>query len=328
MAQALAFSRRVSEAIETYKRVIKILEVNSNGEGEEVIMPLCEMGNLLLKEGKTSEAEFAFSRVIDIFVRLYGERDGRVGMAMCSLAQVKCAKGKVNEAIDLYKTAVEILSVSMALDDEVVMEKVRTELAELLHIAGRAEEGRAVVEESLFLIEKAKGKGHPSMVPQLVNLASSHSRSKNYGESERLLRLGLEILVKDDDDPSVTFVMLDLAVNLYHLQRYEEAEEVTLKVVRMREKAFGGESAPVGEALDCLVCIWRKVGKDGSEVLEVVRRVLRIEEKYFGSESVEVMETLKKMVFLADKMGLKNEKFGLRRRLLMLAQKRRQALSD
>lgn len=44
----------------------------------------------------------------------------------------------MNEAIDLYKNAMEILrnSTHMELDDE-VMEKLRIELAELLHAVGR-----------------------------------------------------------------------------------------------------------------------------------------------------------------------------------------------
>lgn len=44
----------------------------------------------------------------------------------------------MNEAIDLYKNAMEILrnSTNVAFDDQ-VMEKMRIDLAELLHVAGR-----------------------------------------------------------------------------------------------------------------------------------------------------------------------------------------------
>lgn len=44
----------------------------------------------------------------------------------------------MNEAIDLYKNAIEILgnSADMAFDDQ-GMEKMRVELAELLHVVGR-----------------------------------------------------------------------------------------------------------------------------------------------------------------------------------------------
>lgn len=63
MAKVLGTSGRASEAIETYQRVIKILE-SSRGDGEELIVPLCALGNLLIKEGKTSDAEYIFNRLV------------------------------------------------------------------------------------------------------------------------------------------------------------------------------------------------------------------------------------------------------------------------
>ncbi|KAL2226944.1 UNVERIFIED_CONTAM: hypothetical protein Sindi_2053100 [Sesamum indicum] len=138
MAKVLETNGRATEAIETYQRVIKILESSRGGESEELILPLCSMGNLLMHERKTLDAEYTFNRVVNIYRRSYGEKDERVGMAMSSLAQVKCAKGEVNEAIDLYKRAIQILKDSkhMAVDDK-VLEKMRIDLAELLHLVGR-----------------------------------------------------------------------------------------------------------------------------------------------------------------------------------------------
>lgn len=63
MATALSTSGRASEAIETYQRVIKILE-SVRGESEELVVPLCALGNLQLKEGKTLDAEYTFNRLV------------------------------------------------------------------------------------------------------------------------------------------------------------------------------------------------------------------------------------------------------------------------
>ncbi|XP_057798734.1 uncharacterized protein LOC131014697 [Salvia miltiorrhiza] len=323
IATVLSSIGRASEAIETYHHVIKILEL-SRGEGEELIVPLSALGNLLQKEGKASDAEFMFNRVLNIYTRLYGEKDGRVGVAMCSLAQVKCAIGEVNEAIDLYKNAVEILrnSTHMALDDG-VMEKIRIELAELLHVVGRAAEGRALLEECLIISEKSKGKHHPSLVPHLVNLATSYSGSKNFAEAERLLRISLQIMMMNvpPDDPSITFPMLHLAVTLYNLHRDEEAERLAADVLRIREEAFGKESLPVGETLDCLVSIRTRMDKDDGELVELLKRVLKIQEKAFGPDSEEVMETMKKIVHYLEKLGIKDDKYPLQRRLSILRNK-------
>jgi len=76
-----------------------------------------------------------------------------------------------------------------------------------------------------------------------------------------------------------------------------------------------------GEALDCLVSIQARLGKDDSELLELLRRILIIQEKGFGHESEQVLVTLKKIVYYLDKLGRKDEKLPLQRRLSVLRKK-------
>ncbi|XP_016471148.2 uncharacterized protein LOC107793338 isoform X2 [Nicotiana tabacum] len=329
MAKVLGSHRKTTKAIEAYHRVVKILESSRGEESEELVVPLFAMGNLLLKEGRVADAENAFNRILTTYMKLYGENDGRVGLSMSYLARAKCAKGDVNEAIELYKEALRRLKDSdyIAIDDQ-IMEKMRVDLAELLHVVGRGEEGRLLLEECLLITEKFKGEGHPSSVSHLVNLATSYSQSKRFAEAERMLRMSLQIMLKNvsPDDQSITFPMLHLAVTLYNLNRSEEAEKYALEVLQIREKAFGKDSLPVeflyaGEALDCLVSIQTQLGKDDGELLELLKRVLKIQEKAFGTDSEEVMETLKKIVYYLEKMGRRHDKLPLQRRLSKLRSK-------
>nr|GEW49182.1 nephrocystin-3 isoform X2 [Tanacetum cinerariifolium] len=208
--------------------------------------------------------------------------------------------------------------------DDGILEKTKIDLAELLHVVGRENEGRQLLEECLSITKKCKGEDDPSFVTHLTNLATSYSRSKNYVEAERLLRCSLQILERTlghDDDPSITFVMLQLAVTLYNLKQDEEAEQMALEVLRIREKAFGDASLPVGEALDCLICIQNRIGRDDGEILELLKRNLNIQEKAFGHESEQVIGTLKKILFYMDKLGIKDQKFPFQRRLSLLRNK-------
>lgn len=82
-----------------------------------------------------------------------------------------------------------------------------------------------------------------------------------------------------------------------------------------------------GEALDCLVSIQSRVGKDDSKLLELLRRILNIQEKGFGHESEQVLVTLKKMVYYLDKLGRKDEKLPLQRRLSVLRKKYKQMVN-
>lgn len=329
MAKALGSAGRVTKAVETYNRSIIILETSRGAESEDLVVPLFGLGNLLIKEGRAAEAESIFVRVLKIYSKLYGDTDGRVGMVMCSLARAKCAKGNAVEAIDLYKRALQVIKDAnyMALDDS-IMENMRIELAELLHVVGRGKEGRELLEECLFITEKYKGKEHPSSVTHLLNLSASCSRAKNFVEAERLLRTALEIMMKavGPEDQSITFPMLDLAVTLYQLNRDEEAEELALKALHIREKAFGKDSLPVGEALDCLASIQVRLGRDNTDLLDLLNRILRIQERELGFESEEIIVTLQKILVYLDKLGRKNETFALQRRLSLLTRKYQQAI--
>nr|XP_043616465.1 nephrocystin-3 [Erigeron canadensis] len=324
MGKALGSAGRATKAIDVYHRTISILESNLGAESKELVVPLNALGNLLIEEGKAEDAESAFMRIVGIYTKLYGKDDERVGMAMCALANAKCAKGDAEAAINLYRSAIQNLehSENTNLDDS-ILEKTRIDLAELLHAVGREKEGRQLLEECLSITKKFKGENDPSFITHLINLATSYSRSKNYVEAERLLRSSLQIMNKSvgPDDPSITFAMLQLAVTLYNLKKDEEAEQLALEVLRVREKAFGTASVPVGEALDCLICIQKRLGRDDGEILELLKRNLSIQEKAFGDESEQVIGTLKKIVFYMDKLGIKDQKFPFQRRLSFLRNK-------
>lgn len=105
-----------------------------------------------------------------------------------------------------------------------------------------------------MITEKYKGKEHPSFVTHLLNLAASYSRSKNFVEAERLLRICLDIMTNTfgPDDQSISFPMLHLGITLYHLNRDKEAEKLVLEALYIREIAFGKDSLPVGK-LFCFV---------------------------------------------------------------------------
>jgi hypothetical protein len=74
------------------------------------------------------------------------------------------------------------------------------------------------------------------------------------------------------------------------------------------------------------VSIQTRLGNDDGELLELLKRILSIQEREMGPESEEVMETLKKIVYYLDKLGMKNEKFPLQKRLSILRMKYKQRI--
>ncbi|KMZ66141.1 hypothetical protein ZOSMA_2G01530 [Zostera marina] len=323
-AKVLKSTGRVTEAIDTYHQTVNILEKNRGTESEELVIPLFALGDLQIDEGMVLEAEYSFKRIYTIYSKSYGENDGRVGMALCSLAHAVFAKGNLEEAISMYRKGLDIIKDSKYLhpnDDDLV--KMKVDLAELLHIAGRNQEGRELLEECLLIAEKCKGEDHPSLVTHIINLATSHSHSKNLAEAERLLRVGLRLISKTVGvkDQSITVPMLHLAIVLYNLKRDKEAERYALEALNIREEAFGMQSLPVAEALDCVISIQMRLEKDDSDLLAQLKRLLSIQENELGYDNEDVMMTLKKIVFFLDKMCKKEEILPIKRRLTLLQNK-------
>lgn len=62
MGKVLGSTGKAAEAIDAYKRVIMIWELSKGTESKELALPLFSLGNLLLKEGRASEAEDLFNR--------------------------------------------------------------------------------------------------------------------------------------------------------------------------------------------------------------------------------------------------------------------------
>ncbi|KAG2333034.1 hypothetical protein Bca52824_004214 [Brassica carinata] len=144
----------------------------------------------------------------------------------------------------------------------------------------------------------------------------SYSRSKNYVEAERFS----ENLSGDHGE-----VGWFRGSSVHNLPNAESCSH-SFSAETIRENSFGEDSLPVGEALDCLVSIQARLGKDDGEVLGLLKRVLMIQEKEFGSSSEELIVTLPKIVYFLEKLEMKDEKFKFRRRLALLRERYKQSL--
>jgi hypothetical protein len=64
MAKILGSIGKATKAIEVYQRVISILESSRGAESKDLVVPLSGLGNLLIKEGRATDAESLFNRLL------------------------------------------------------------------------------------------------------------------------------------------------------------------------------------------------------------------------------------------------------------------------
>ncbi|XP_059075896.1 uncharacterized protein LOC131060356 isoform X2 [Cryptomeria japonica] len=307
-------------SIELYHRAISILEARKGVESEDLVFPLTQLSQVLIEEYRIQEAEDSLRRALAIMEKQHGENDAAAGSITCVLARALCAKGEVKDAVALYKKGLYIMENSgkFSLDDS-VLETIRIDLAELLHVLGREEESQQLWEQNLLRKEEALGNDHPSLAMHIQNLATSYAHSGKFEKSELLLRRCVRILSARlvHDAPETSVPMLSLATILYHQGRNKEAEDLALDALRIREAFFDKDGPIVGEACDCLALIQHALGKD-DRAESLMWRVLQIQEKEFGYDSPEVMSTLELLIVLVDNLGKKNQRVLLQRRLAKL----------
>ncbi|KAK4384835.1 hypothetical protein Sango_2607500 [Sesamum angolense] len=276
--------------LRTVRTLMDVLhEIVTELKDDEMLLDsiLMHMGSIHAKLEKFELSISFYRRSLQIMETKYGSKSSFLSAPLLGMAKVLDTNGRATEAIETYQRVIKILeSVRGGESEELIlplcsmgnllMHEGKTLDAE--YSFNRAQEGRMLLEECLLISERFKGKEHPSLVPHLVNLATSYSRSKNFAEAERLLRISLQILMKTvpPDDPSITFPMLNLAVTLYNLHRDEEAEKLALDVLSIRERH-----------LERNLYQLTRLEKDESELVELLKRVLKIQEKAFGHDSEE-----------------------------------------
>lgn len=75
MAKVLGAIGRSTKAVETYHRAIAILELNKGAESEDLVVALFGLGNILLKEGRTTDAETHFVRLLSFIYVIFFHMD-------------------------------------------------------------------------------------------------------------------------------------------------------------------------------------------------------------------------------------------------------------
>ena len=71
MAKVLGAIGRSTKAVETYHRAISILELNKGAESEDLVVALLGLGNILLKEGRMTNAETHFVRLLSFIYVIF-----------------------------------------------------------------------------------------------------------------------------------------------------------------------------------------------------------------------------------------------------------------
>jgi tetratricopeptide (TPR) repeat protein len=260
--------------------------------------------------GKYAEAETAFNQALERFA--HGGESASTALILINLAQLKQETAQYDAVEPLYKRALAIYNEKSA--DQLALARCLSLYAAFCRLESRYSEAQAMLERSLAIRKKELGETSPLVAQSLADIGRLYGDQGDYTKAESQLRRALSTCeLAGADRTDVADIAMDLADLLHQDERYDEARQMYLRALDIRQKAFGNDSAKVAETLRHLGqnCI----EQDAYAKAEVyLIRALQADEKAFGELNPALAVDLQMLglVFLDQGKYADAEKFYLR----------------
>jgi tetratricopeptide (TPR) repeat protein len=244
-----------------------------------------EIANLLVLEGKYSDAEKIFRSVIEVRARILGPEqpdtlDSRHRLIYALTRQTRYREAEA-EAREVLKLREKVLGLEHV--DTVVS---RYNLADTLVDQGKYAEAEALYRDVIRLDEKALGPEHPGTLAGRVGLATALSAQGKNAEAEPLYReiIKLDQKVYGPVHPNTLNDRMNLATTLQADGKYGAAETEYRDVIQLEERSIGPEHP------DTLICrnnFAEMLDDEGkyAEAEAECRQIIGLEEKALGPEN-------------------------------------------
>jgi serine/threonine-protein kinase len=188
---------------------------------------------------------------------------------------------------------------------------------------GLSERARPLLQRSLALRQRLRGKSDPAVAESLLALAALDQERGQFAASEAGQREALGILRGQlgAEDPKVADALNDLSATLIARAKYAEAESVLREALAAHRKAHGGVHESVAGDLSNLGSVLRRMGKlpaaeaSHREALAVGRRVFGAVHPKLARQINNLAVVLNDEGHLAEAETLAREALGITRKL-------------
>lgn len=195
-----------------------------------------------------------------------------------------------------------------------------------LYKAGRDEEGVALAEKTVTLVEKAHGVESPAICDTLYLLARGYTRTGELAKAEPVHQRVVKIRTKalGPDHPDTATAIYNLAWFHANMADYRKADELFHQALAIREKQFGAESRWTAECLNSLAVLQENTGHY-AESEKLYQQALIIQRQVLGADHFATATTLNNLASLYWTLGDYeqaerdfNESFNIRKKALGL----------
>jgi len=258
----------------------QVLETDKKLQGDKSRAYGNDLNSLALvcqHASKYAEAQQTFRQAIEVF-----ERNGQsmeLAATLMNLAELMQETARYEEVEPLFKRALALYEKASA---KLETAQCLSLLATFCRVQGRYAEAEALLSRALSIRQKALGETSPEVGHTLADLGRLYSAEGDYGKAETELRHALSTTeLAGADRQDVGDIASDLADLLHQRERYDDAQQLYLRAIQIRQKRYGNDSAKVAEALRSLAQNYIDQDEYAKAETHLVR-ALQADEKAFG----------------------------------------------
>jgi len=304
-----------------FRQAVDVLE-RAHGMVDERLAPaVCELGLLLVGDGRLAEAEALLRRglaIDDAGVRRVDRRARQV-FTLDILAALATSKGDPAEAEALLRRALALATLDPALGPADVG-ATSSGLAKVLIDRGQMREGGDLARRALALYERVQGERHAELTEVLVTLASVRAAAGALDEAVALLRRAGRVAETENARPVVKAAAAANLGGLWMSQgRYQDAEPLLERAVELAEQGVGAGHPGLVRPVQMLADCYRLRGRF-PEAAALYERSLSLAGRAYGLRSAPAMASLSGLAVVEEQAGHRERAEALHREAVAIAE--------
>ncbi len=269
------------------------------------------LSNTYLGLGKLEDALLHAQEMLRVSRESLGEGDPMTSDAMRTLAMIQIELGEYSKASELLEEALVFVD---AMDDETESAKIRSAIAQVLHMQGHHEESLEMWTRAESVLKEQLGENHKDTLIIMHNRGIALKDIGRLAESEAVMRdvADRRMQTMSADHPQ-TLVARDVLASVIQKQgRDEEASVILRDVLDRRRRVLGDEhfSTQLSEG-NLAVTLIRLGQLDEAEVL--TKHALDGHRDRFGNEHAKTLILMGNLAYLLEDQGKVNEAAALYR---------------
>jgi len=208
----------------------------------DTLVSLCNMGQLLVAQGKLAEAEPYFHQTLQGFRLVLGDEHPETLRSIANLGGVLQKQGKLKEAEAHYREAMEKLRRVLGDENADTLSTI-SNLGLLLQEQNRLSEAEPYWSEALRTRRHVLGDEHPATLTSLHHMALLLHAQGKLKEAEAYFRESLEKhrRVLGDDHPNTLAAIMSMGVVLRSQGRLEEVGAFYHEALEKERRLLGDE---------------------------------------------------------------------------------------